>query len=81
MGDGAGGFLVGVDLGERQARVVVDADMDIFPAIALAAPTRIGLAGAIAGDAMAWALEAAEFLDVDMNKLPGVRTRAMAEFG
>src|SRR5579862_2338855 len=49
-GDGAFLFLVGHDLGEGDARGVVDADMDELPAEALAATTPVALAAAIAGD-------------------------------
>ena len=42
--------------------------MHEFPAGALAAPARAGLAGAVAGDAMADLVEAAELLDVEMDE-------------
>lgn len=41
--------------------MVVDGQMDVFPADAAA----VALAGAIAGDAVAGSVEFAEFLDVD----------------
>src|SRR3970282_2060145 len=66
-GDGAPFLLVGHDLGEGDARGVVDADMDKFPADAAA----VALAGAIAGDAVAAPVEAAELLDVDVDHLAG----------
>ena len=62
-GDGALLSLVRQDLREGDAGGVVDADVDELPADAAA----VGLAGAIAGDAMADAFEAAEFLDVDVD--------------
>ena len=67
-GDGALLLLVGQDLAEGDARGVVDADVDELPADAAA----LALAGAIAGDAMADALEAAELLDVDVDQLAGM---------
>ena len=62
-------FLVGQDLREGDARGIVDADVDELPADAAAS---CALAGAIAGDAMADALEAAELLDVDVDHLAGM---------
>jgi len=47
--DGALFSLVRHDLGESEARGVVDADMDALPADAAA----VALAGAVAGDAVA----------------------------
>ena len=44
------------------------ADMDELPADAAA----VALAGAVAGDAVADALEAAELLDVDVDQLAGL---------
>ena len=49
-GDCALLFLVGHDLGEGDARGIIDADMDKFPAEALAAAAPVALAAAIAGD-------------------------------
>ena len=68
-GDGALLFLVGQDLREGDARGVVDADMDELPA---GAAGLVALAAAVAGDAVADALEAAELLDVDVDQLAGV---------
>ena len=48
--------------------MVVDADVQILPADAASA----ALAGAVAGDAVAWSVEAAELLDVDVGELAGV---------
>ena len=64
-GDGALLALVGQDLGEGDARGVVEADVDELPAGAAA------LAGALAGDAVADLLEAAELLDVEVDQLAG----------
>src|SRR5713101_6613043 len=60
--------LVGLDLGEGDARGIVDADMDELPAAA----ARGGGAGLLAGDAMADAVELAELFDVDVDQLAGV---------
>jgi hypothetical protein len=59
--EGAGTLLrlVGQDLGVGEAGGIVDADMDQVPADALL------LAAAIAGDAMADAIDPAELLGVD----------------
>jgi hypothetical protein len=64
-GDGALLALVGQDLGEGDARGVVEADVDELPAGTPA------LTGTLAGDAVADAFEAAEFLDVDVDQLAG----------
>src|SRR5262249_9333765 len=66
-GNGAVGCLVRLDLGEGDAGMVVDADMDELPADAAA----VALAGSIAGGAMADTLETAEFFDVDVDHLAG----------
>lgn len=55
------------DLGEGEARGVVDCDMDELPAGA----AMIALAAAIAGDAMADLIEAPEFFDVDADEFVG----------
>ena len=47
--------------------MVVDADMDVFPADATAA----ALSRAVTGDAVARAVEAAELLDVDVREFAG----------
>ena len=57
--------LVGHDGGEGQARGVVDGDVEVLPAGA-ALPA---LAAAVAGDAVADAVDAAELLDVDVDQL------------
>ena len=56
-GDGAFLLLVGEDVGTCETRMIVDRNVNEFPALALAA-----LAGAASGDAVADAAEAAEFL-------------------
>jgi hypothetical protein len=64
---GGGAFLplVGHDLGEGDPRGIVDADMDELPAEPFAATAAVTLAAAIAGNAMADAVDAAELFDVD----------------
>jgi len=57
-----------MDIGEGDARGVIDAHMNIFPAHA----ARVRLAGPVAGDAMACALETPEFLDVEMYEFAGM---------
>src|SRR5713101_1273823 len=74
-GDGALFFLIRHDLGEGEARGVVDADMDELPADAAA----VALAGAVAGDAVADAVEASELLDVDVDHLAGVLALVAAD--
>jgi hypothetical protein len=66
--NGADGLFVRLDLGEGDARGVVDADMDEFPANAPA----VALPPAVAGNAVANALETPEFLDIDVDQLAGV---------
>ena len=60
-------FVVWHDVGEAEAGVVVDADMDELPTDA----TAVALSGPITGDAMADLVEAAEFLDIDVDHLAG----------
>ena len=74
-GDGALLPLVGQDLREGEARGVVDADVDELPADAAG----LALACAVAGDAMADALEAAELLDVDVDQLAGMLALVAAD--
>src|SRR4051812_3841884 len=67
-GYGAVLALVGQPGGEGQPRGIVDGDVEVFPAgAALAA-----LPGAVAGDAVADAVDPAELLDVDVDQLAGV---------
>ncbi len=61
-------LLVGQDLAEGDTGVVVDANVQILPADA----SSVALAGAVAGDAVARSVEAAELLDVDVDELAGV---------
>lgn len=56
-GNGAVGLLVGLDLGEGDAGMIVDADMDELPADA----TAIALPGPIVGHAVADPVETTEF--------------------
>lgn len=65
---GADLSLVRLDLAEGDARGVVDNDVDELPAGAAA----VALAGPVAGDAVAGFLEAAEFLDVDVDHVAGI---------
>ena len=65
-GRGSGGGLVGIELGEGEAGVVVDADMEVFPAGAGA-----GVA-AVPGEAVTGAVKAAEFLDVEVQQVARV---------
>src|SRR5215212_2240740 len=48
--------------------------MDILPSQPLATPPRVALAAAIAGDAVADAVDPAELLDVDVDHLAGMGT-------
>src|SRR4029077_4017883 len=67
-GDGAFLLLIREDVGTGDAGVVVDGDVSILPAGGLAT----AMAGATAGDAMANAVEAAEFLDIEVDDLAGL---------
>ena len=62
-GDGALGGFVGEELGESQAAVIVDSDVEVFPT---GAADMIALA--VAGDAMAGAFDARELLDVEVEQ-------------
>ena len=68
-GDGTGGGFIREELGEGEAAVIVDGDVKIFPA---GAADVIVLA--VAGDAVAWAHDAGEFLDVEVEEFAGVGT-------
>jgi hypothetical protein len=68
-GVGTAFLLVGHDLGEGDARVIVDGDMDKLPAEPFAPCSPIALSSAIAGDAVANAIDPAELLDVDVDHL------------
>src|SRR6185437_7236843 len=67
--EGHGAFLALAleHLGEGDARSIVDADMDELPA---SAPVAAALA--VAGDAVAYAIELAELLYVDVDQLAGM---------
>ena len=67
-GDGTPRFLASHDLTEGDPGSVVDAEMHVLPARALATGALVALAGSIAGDAMADPVELAELFDVDMNQ-------------
>ena len=66
-GDGTVFFLVWQDVCEAEAGVVVDADVDVFPAPVGSA----SWAGSIAVYAVPDLVEAAEFLDIDVDHLAG----------
>jgi hypothetical protein len=61
------GFLVRQDLREGDAGVVIDGDMDILPSGTMDAATTIS------GNATADGLEAADFLDVEVEQIAGKR--------
>src|SRR5207244_3621610 len=63
--DGAFLLLVGEDISTRYPRMVVDSDVDEFPACTLTA----AIACAASGDAVAHAAETAELLNVEMDDL------------
>ena len=75
-GDGADCFFVRLDLGESDPGVVVDTDVDEFPALVAAG----SMTGAIAGDAVTDLGEAAQFLDVDVDQLAGL-VAFIAQYG
>src|SRR5882757_3178288 len=66
-GNGTIGLLVGLDLGESDARVIVDTDVDELPADA----ATVALAGPIAGDAVTDLVETTELFDIDVDHLAG----------
>src|SRR5438874_705104 len=66
-GSGAVDLLVRLDLGEGDARVIVNADVDELPADAAA----VDLAGAIAGDAVAAPVEPSEIIAIAVDHLAG----------
>src|SRR5437016_5869658 len=61
-------FFVGQDFRVSDARVVVDGQMQIFPAD----PTAVALTLAIASDAVTDLLETAELFNVDVDDLAGM---------
>ena len=64
-GHGGIGLLIGEDGREGDAGVVVDGDVNVFPAHAA------GAVGRIAGDAMARPDDAAQLLDVQVQQIAG----------
>jgi hypothetical protein len=62
------GLLVGLDLGEREAGVIVDADVDELPADA----ATVALAGPITGDPMTNFVETTQLSNVDVDDLAGM---------
>jgi hypothetical protein len=66
-GEDAGGAFIGEEAGEAEAGVVIDGDvegLDAGPWVAL---------GSVAGGADAGACEAAQFLDVEVEEVTGMR--------
>ena len=61
-------LLIGQDLGIGQPGMVVDGQVQVFPAD----PPGLGPIGSITGDAMACSLEAAELLGIDVDQLAGM---------
>src|SRR6202008_4619201 len=51
------------------ARMIVDADVDVFPTRSLSPGAEVALTSAIAGDAMADPIDTAELFDVDVDHL------------
>src|SRR2546421_3105346 len=62
-GGGGEAFLIGKDLGEGNAGVIIDGDMHVFPADALE------VASGVAGDAVTDSSETAQFLDIEMEQI------------
>ena len=60
-----------LDLTEGHPRVVVDSDVDVLPARRRAVVALVGLSAPIAGDAVAYGIETAELLDIDVDDLTG----------
>src|SRR3984957_2772314 len=65
------GLLVRFDLGEGDAGMVVDADMDILPTCAPTAASSTALTGSIPTEEMAHLLDASELFDIDVDHLAG----------
>src|SRR5947209_19206095 len=78
VGGGTALPLVGHDLGEGDARVVVDGHMDELPAESFAARSPIALPSAIAGDAVANAIDPAEPLNIEVDHLARMLTLVAA---
>gem|GEM_PF-7062319 len=68
-GDSTASGFVGKDSGEGQTGVIVDGDVEVFPA---------GAAGMImltvTRDAMTWANNPGQFLDIEMQQVPRMST-------
>ena len=72
--DGAAGGLIWEELGESEAGMVVDGDVEELPT-----GTRGVIALAITGDAMAGAHDACELFDIEMDELTRVLALRAAE--
>src|ERR1700739_4121080 len=68
-GGGAASPLAVHHLGKGDARSIVDGDVDELPARSFAARAQIALSFAVAGNAMADAIDPAELFDVEMDHL------------
>ena len=63
-------FFISMDLAEGEARMVVNADMHIFPAITANRPAaRAGLARALARHTVARVFKSSQFPDVEMDQV------------
>src|ERR1700710_2308751 len=69
-GNGTIGLLIGLDLGERDTGVIVDADVDELPADA----ATVALTSPITGDAVTDLVETTELFDIDVDHLAGSGT-------
>ena len=67
------GGLVRVELGAGDTGVVVDTDVDVFPSGALSTVS------SVVGHAVAGPVETAQFLDVEMEQVAGVRVFVAAD--
>jgi hypothetical protein len=67
-GDRAALLLVEHHLGKGNARVIVDADVQVFPARPLTASSCVALASTITGDAMADLIEPSKLFDIDVDQ-------------
>lgn len=61
-------LFVGQDFGASHTRVIIDCEMQVFPADA----ATVALPFAVAGDAVTDLLETAKFFDVEANDLAGM---------
>ena len=69
MGDGTFLFLVGENIAERDARMIINGDLDILPAGRCSVIALIALARTITGNAVANLVETAKFLNDYMDYL------------